>query len=91
MSAVSYDGAMTTGHGSYPPTKINSTQTKVYINDKAILVNGDKADSHGHSPVGTCIATQTKVFINGIAVVQLGDPLSDGDYVAQGSNKFLIG
>ncbi|CAL1778096.1 hypothetical protein vBAbaMPhT2_171 [Acinetobacter phage vB_AbaM_PhT2] len=90
MSAISYDKAMTTGHGPYPPTQINSSQTKFFIESKAALVTGDLANNHGHTPVGACIATSSKFFIGGKAAVQIGDPLTDGDTVAQGSSKFFI-
>lgn len=90
MASVSHDGAMTTGHGSYSPTPIRATQSKVFVGGIAALVNGDKADYHGHDPVGACIASSSKVFITGKAVVQIGDSLTDGDYVAQGSPKVFI-
>ena len=90
MTAISYDGAMTTGHKPYPPTKINASQSKVFVNGKAVLVNGDEADNHGHSNPGKCIASQSKVFVNGKAVIQVGDKLTDDDNVAQGSSNVFI-
>lgn len=90
MPAISYNLAMTTGHGKYPPTAINSTQSTVFVSGIAALVAGDEANYHGHTPVGKCIATTSKVFINGIAAIQIGDALTDGDYVAQGSPKVFI-
>lgn len=90
MASLSFDKAMTTGHGPYPPTQINSSQSKFFVENKAALVTGDLANNHGHSPVGACIATSTKFFIGGKAAVQIGDPLTDGDTVAQGSSKFFI-
>ena len=56
MASVSHDGAMTTGHGPYPPTPIQATQSKVFVGGIAALVNDDNADYHGHTPVGKCIA-----------------------------------
>lgn len=89
MPAVSYDQAMTTGHGPYPPTQINASQSKFFVEGKPVLINNDKANNHGHSPVGMCIATTTKLFVGGIPVVRIGDMLTDGDTVAQGSSKLF--
>lgn len=89
MPAISYNGCMTTGHGKYKPTQINSSQSKFFIEGKAVLVDGDMANYHGHSPVGKCIAS-SKFFISGKAAVKIGDPLDDGDTVSQGSSKFFI-
>ena len=91
MSALSYHNALTTGHGKYKPTQINSSQTKVFVEGKPALVAGDIANDHGHSPPGVCIASTTKVFIGGIPAIGIGDSLTDGDYVAQGSSKVFIG
>lgn len=90
MAAISHDGAMTTGHGPYPPTPIKSSQSKVFVGGIAALVDDDEANYHGHTPVGKCIASTSKVFISGKAVVQIGDSLTDGDHVAQGSPKVFI-
>ncbi|ADG60062.1 PAAR motif of membran proteins [Acinetobacter phage Acj9] len=89
MPAVSYNNCMTTGHGSYGPTNIPATQSKLFVAGQAVLINGDAANYHGHSPVGICIATSTKLFVNGIPVVRIGDMLTDGDTVAQGSPKLF--
>ncbi len=89
MTSVSYNQALTTGHGPYKPTNINSSQTKFFVGGVAVLVNGDLANNHGHTPVGQCIATSTKFFVGGKAVVRVGDSLTDGDAVAQGSPKLF--
>ena len=90
MASVSHDGSMTTGHGPYPPTPIQATQSKVFVSGIAALVDDDEANYHGHTPVGKCIASTSKVFISGKAVVQIGDSLTDSDHVAQGSPKVFI-
>lgn len=90
MPALSYNLCMTTGHGPYRPVPINASQSKFFIAGQPALVNGDLANNHGHTPVGQCVATSTKFFIGGKAAVRIGDPLTDGDYVAQGSPKFFI-
>lgn len=91
MPAVSFNQAMTTGHGKYKPTNINASQTKVFVGGIAVLIAGDLANYHGHNPVGQCIASQSKFFIGGIPVIMIGDSLTDDDHVAQGSPKFFIG
>lgn len=88
MPAVSYNGAMTTGHGKYKPTSINASQSKFTVSGIPVLVNGDLANYHGHTPVGQCIAT-SKLFVGGRAVVRIGDMLTDGDTVAMGSPKLF--
>lgn len=90
MPAIAYNGVMTTGHGKYKPTKINASQSKVFVSGQPILIVGDLADNHGHDPVGMCVASQSKIFINGVAAMQIGDSLSDGDRIAQGSPKVFI-
>ncbi|EQA7786703.1 PAAR domain-containing protein [Acinetobacter baumannii] len=90
MAAVSYNGALTTGHGPYPPTQIKSSQTKFFVGGIPALVAGDLANNHGHTPVGACISTTTKFFVSGKAIVRIGDPLTDGDTVAQGSPKVFV-
>lgn len=89
MASVAYDGCITTGHGPYPPVQIKSSQSKMFVGGKAVLINGDSALPHGHSPVGKCIATSSKLFIGGVNVVLIGDSLTDGDTVAQGSPKLF--
>lgn len=88
MSAVSYNGAMTTGHGKYKPTSINASQSKFTVGGIPVLVNGDLANYHGHTPVGQCIGT-AKLTVGGRPVVRIGDPLTDGDAVAMGSPKLF--
>lgn len=91
MPALSFNMCMTTGHGKYKPTNVPATlQSKFFISGQPALLQGDKANYHGHSPVGECIATTSKFFIGGIPIIRIGDPLTDGDYIAQGSPKFFI-
>lgn len=90
MAEIAYNQVMTTGHGKYPPTQVNASQSKVFVNGQALLVAGDLANNHGHDPVGMCVASQSKVFVNGIAVIMKGDSLTDGDKIAQGAPNVFI-
>lgn len=90
MPAVSFNMCLTTGHDSYPPTQVPSTQSKLFLQGQAALVNGDIALPHGHPNPGKCIASQSKLFVQGKAVIMIGDQLDDGDHMAQGSPKLFI-
>ncbi|CAH6634883.1 Phospholipase [Escherichia phage vB_Eco_TB34] len=46
MAGLSYDKAKTTGHGNYPPTVINATQSKVFVEGIPVLVEGDPITPH---------------------------------------------
>jgi len=96
MSGLSFDGAMTSGHATYPPSIIKSSQSKVYVVGIPALVDGDQMvphtntvkpyDTHG----GQAQATTSKIYITGKKAVQMADPVSCGDTVAQASPKVFI-
>lgn len=96
MAGLSYDKAVTSGHSAYPPTQINATQSKTFVQGIAALVDGDPItphtktvkpyDTHG----GVCNPTTSKVFIGGKKAVKMADPISCGDTVSQSSNKVFI-
>ena len=88
MPSVSVHMSKTTGHGPYGPTSIIATQSKVFIEGLAVLVNGDKIIPHPHD--GTAIASQSKMFIQGKPVIIIGDQISCGDMVAQGRSKVFL-
>lgn len=90
MAAIAFHQSMTTGHGPYPPTQVNASQSKVFAESKAVVINNDLANNHGHTPVGMVIASSSTVFIGGIPAAQVGDSLTDGDTIAQGSSKVFI-
>lgn len=96
MAGLSYDKAKTTGHSNYPPTVINATQSKVFVEGIPVLVEGDPItphtkttkpyDTHG----GTTIASTPKVFVTGKKAIQMADRISCGDTVAMASPKVFI-
>ncbi|WJZ28049.1 PAAR motif of membrane proteins [Serratia phage 92A1] len=96
MSGLSFDKALTAGHDAYPPTQVNSTQAKTFVQGIPALVEGDPItphtkmtkpyDTHG----GEAIASTSKVFIGGKKAIMMADPISCGDTVAQSSSKVFI-
>lgn len=90
MAAVTYNGAMTTGHGKAKPTQLVATQTKMFVDGLAVVVAGDPIIPHrGHE--GVTIPSQTKLFIQGKPAIMIGDSISCGDMVAMGSPKLFVG
>lgn len=96
MAGMSFDKVLTSGHDAYPPTVVNATQGKVFVQGIAALVEGDQItphtkmtkpyDTHG----GQAIATTSKVFIGGKKAIMMADPISCGDTVAQSSSKVFL-
>ncbi|QPI13961.1 phospholipase [Serratia phage 4S] len=96
MPGLSFDKALTAGHDSYPPTDLNATQSKVFVEGIAALVEGDRITPHTKMTKpydthdGVAIATTSKVFIGGKKAIMMADPISCGDTVAQSSGKVFI-
>lgn len=96
MAGLSYDKARTTGHEQFPPTIINASQSKVFVEGIPVLVEGDSIiphtrtvkpyDTHG----GTTVASTPKVFVTGKKAIQMADRISCGDTVAMASPKVYI-
>lgn len=96
MAGLSYNKARTTGHSNFPPTIINASQSKVFVDGIAVLVQGDKITPHTRTSEphdthdGEAIASTSKVFVVGKPAIQMGDRISCGDTVAQSSSKTFI-
>lgn len=96
MPGLSFDKAVTAGHDSWPPTIVNATQAKTFVESIPALVEGDQIvphtemvkpyETHG----GSAVATTSKVFIGGKRAIMMADPISCGDTVAQSSSKVFI-
>lgn len=96
MAGLAYDKAMTTGHSNYPPTVVNATQSKVFVEGIAVLVEGDPItphtktvdphDTHG----GTAVASTAKIFVSGKKAIMMADRITCGDTVALSSSKVYI-
>ena len=96
MAGLSYDKCVTSGHDAYPPTEVNSTQSKVFTGGIPVLVDGDQITPHTktikpYDTHGGAVQPRTsKVFVTGKKAVQMADPISCGDTVSQSSYKVFI-
>lgn len=96
MAGLTYNNALTSGHSAYPPTKLISTQSKVFVDGIPVVVEGDKIVPHTktvdpHDTHDGVIQPRTnKVFVDGKKAGQMADPISCGDTVSQSSNKTFI-
>ena len=97
MSAIAKDGAKTTGHEQFPPTKVIASSTKVFMNGSKICLDGDPIEPHTRqvkpydTHMGVVQATTSKIFVEGKPVARIGDPISCGDTIAQGSDQIFGG
>ena len=95
MPAITFEGALCTGDGCFPPRPNND-------GDSTFLVNGTPAHVEGNSwPVHSCgdnqhpgeLASGSPTFlINGQEAGRIGDPLGGGcsAAVAEGDETFLV-
>lgn len=101
MPAASRIGDMSTGHGCFPPTPINSTPAqKTYINGILASVIDSTLVRHRCGKV-THVLRETfigssKVFIEGRAACRIGDGIecdgvNFGDAMAEGSSNTFFG
>lgn len=95
MPAVSYLGAMSTGHGSFPPRGNSQASSNVFVNGIGVHRQGDAWPTHCNATptchAGTLAAGSGSVFVNGKAIARIGDPTSCGDAVAEGSGDVFAG
>ena len=96
MPGLAYNGCSTTGHSTYPPTTIVSSQSKVFVQGNAICVEGDTIITHTNtvkpydSHSGTLIPSTNKNYVTGKKAIMMGDKVSCGDTVIQSSGKVFI-
>lgn len=96
MSGLSFDGAITTGHGQFPPTTIIATQSKVFVDGKAVCREDDPIVPHTRTTMpydthsGVIVPKTTKVYIMGKKAAQIGDAISCGDTIAEASGKTFL-
>lgn len=97
MAAVSFNNAMTSGHGPFPPTKAIATATTVRVNGKPILRQGDPTAIHTRmvdpydSHSSTVSMGSATVRAEGMPVARIGDSIACGGSVAQGSGNVFCG
>ena len=91
MRGAVYDKCMTTGHGTWPPTPVNATQSKVFIQGKPAIVRGDPITPHTNNVPkthgGSVITSTSKIFVQGVPLALIGDSISCGDTISQSSSK----
>lgn len=84
------------GHGSFPPTNINSGSKNTIVNNLSVARKNDTLVPHGSpspSPVhnrslcGCSIIT----FVNNRGVVRIGDSICCGGLMVQGSHNVFKG
>jgi len=71
---------------------IIASQSTVFANGQAVIVDGDAVAGHGRSPhdAPTMIAATNNVFVEGKAVVNAGDLATCG-HAASGSGDVIVG
>jgi len=99
MPAASLEGHVSSGHGCFPPTVVQSGfSSKTKIEGKLCqLLGSTKYVDHVcgrtvHSGNTRKVSSGSgKVTIEGKAAIRIGDSIACGDTVAQGSSKVFIG
>lgn len=95
--AISYNGALTTGHGNHVPTVVTGGSSDVYVNGQAVSRVGDSIRSHTPDdnpcpPSGLKISGgSASVYVNGQPVARVSDDTICGDTLAQGANNVFCG
>lgn len=93
MPAVSFLGAMSTGHGSWPPRPSTEGDDSFLINGIPVLCVGDAFAVHCNPALvchgGTVSAGCNSFLINNQPAARIGDPVSCGDAVAIGDPSFF--
>lgn len=95
MPAIVVEGELSQGHDHFPPVPAIPGSTKVTIEGKKVILEGDSyaphnhgahysKHAHPHTPIAS-VGSPT-VFVNGIGVVRDGDPLNCGDAADTQSN-----
>ena len=94
MPAVSYLGAICTGHACFPPRVNDEASPNVFVNGIAVHREGDHWITHccGDSCHDSALASgSSTVFVNGLQMARIGDPVACGSAIAQGSDNVFCG
>lgn len=94
MPAASFNGALCSGHGCFPPRPGIATATKTFAGGIAVLRLGDAYPIHtcgDNLHAGVVVVGSAKSFAGGIALARIADALDCGSVVAQGSDKSFSG
>ena len=94
MPGVSFEGAIGTGHGCFPPRPSTGGSPDVFVNGIPVLRETDPWATHccGTScHDSTQAAGSATVFANGLQLARIGDPVACGSAVAEGSDNVFAG
>lgn len=83
-------GDISTGHGCWPPRPNDQASPNVIINGRGAHRVGDHWVAHTCPAIpethdGWASAGSPNVYVNGRQLHRVGDPVSCGDFAAQGS------
>lgn len=96
MPGLSFNQCLTAGHQAWPPTRVISSQSKVFVGGIAVVREDDMILEHTETKKpyethgGKVISRTNKVFVQGKKAASIADPISCGDTIAQGSPKTFI-
>lgn len=95
MPAVTRQGDICTGHGSFPPRPSTGGSGDVYANGIAVHRQGDGWAIHCNSAPtchdGSLASGSGSVYANGKQLGRIGDPVDCGSTVAAGSGNVYAG
>lgn len=93
MPALSFLGALDTGHGPYPPRPSTAGSPDFMVTGIPALRVGDAMAVHCVGPschAGTVAAGSPTFLINGQPAARIGDMVSCGSAMAQGDPTFNV-
>ena len=94
MPGVSFQGAIGTGHGCFPPRPSAGGSPDVFVNGIPVLRESDPWGVHCCGPSchdSTQAAGSATVFANGLQLARIGDPVACGSAVAECSDNVFAG
>ena len=94
MPAVSFEGAIGTGHGCFPPRANVQGSGDVFVNGIGVHRESDAWGTHccGSSCHDSELAAgSSTVYANGLQLARVGDPVACGSAVAEGSDNVFAG
>lgn len=94
MPAVSYLGAICSGHSCFPPRVNDEASGNVFVNGIGVHRASDHWVTHccGDECHDSALsAGSSSVYVNGLQMARIGDPVACGSVVAQGSDNVFCG
>lgn len=94
MTAASFIGSLTSGHGCHPPQTITDGSSDTIINNIGAARVTDPVSVHNcgdNTHGGSVSSGESSVKINSLDAANIGGGVSCGGVVAQGSSDTFIG